>query len=313
MSQAVTIGMIGLDTSHVPVFGKLLHDADDPHHVPGGRIVAAYPGGAADWPASIDRVPGYAAELESQYGTKIVDRPEQVADAADLVFIMTIDGRCHRELLERVLPARKPVFVDKPFAASTTDAGAMIEMAHEAGVPLMSCSSLRYSEALLIAQQALEGQAITGAEVFTPLTFQDALPGLFWYGCHGIEMIVSALGVGCERVTAINGADHELFLLDYPDGRRAVYRGFTNDAFWHYGAVLNTATDYAIADVSGHTRPYYANMLEAILGHLPQGRSPVAVGEMYEAVRVIEACNAARQRGEVVLDDLSEPLKGSLV
>lgn len=306
--------MIGLDTSHVPVFSKMLHCPDEPHHIPGARVTAAYPGGSEDWPASIDRVPDYTRELASEYGTVIHDRPEAVAEAVDLVFIMTIDGRRHLELLERVLPASKPVFIDKPFATTSTDAAAMIEMARQAGVPLMSCSSLRYGEALREARQSLEPETITGVDVFAPLSWQDALPGLFWYGCHGIEMVVTAMGTGCQSIAMNRGEDQELYVLDYEGGRRALFRGFTNGEFWHYGAVLNTAKERAFADVSAHPKPYYASMLESILGHLPQGRSPVPAEQMHEVVRILEACNAAREKGVTVrLDDVARPLKGALV
>ena len=43
MSKPLTIGLVGLDTSHVTAFAKLLHDANDPAHIPGARIVAGFP------------------------------------------------------------------------------------------------------------------------------------------------------------------------------------------------------------------------------------------------------------------------------
>src|SRR5436190_16796273 len=36
------IGMIGLDTSHAIAFTKLINDARDPSHVPGGKVIAAF-------------------------------------------------------------------------------------------------------------------------------------------------------------------------------------------------------------------------------------------------------------------------------
>ena len=36
------IGVIGMDTSHVTAFTKLLNDATAPDHVPGGKVVAAF-------------------------------------------------------------------------------------------------------------------------------------------------------------------------------------------------------------------------------------------------------------------------------
>jgi hypothetical protein len=44
VSQAkdLRIGMIGLDTSHVVAFTELLNNPENPKHVPGGRVVAAF-------------------------------------------------------------------------------------------------------------------------------------------------------------------------------------------------------------------------------------------------------------------------------
>ncbi|NBX60119.1 MAG: gfo/Idh/MocA family oxidoreductase, partial [Opitutaceae bacterium] len=39
------LGIIGLDTSHVPAFTKTFNDPKDPGYVPGGRVVAAFKGG----------------------------------------------------------------------------------------------------------------------------------------------------------------------------------------------------------------------------------------------------------------------------
>src|SRR6478736_5543239 len=42
------VGIIGLDTSHVVAFTKLLNDPKDPNHVGGAKVIAAYKGGSAD-------------------------------------------------------------------------------------------------------------------------------------------------------------------------------------------------------------------------------------------------------------------------
>src|SRR5690606_4342644 len=133
VDKKINIGLIGLDTSHVTAFARLLHRKDEPYHVPGGRIVAGLPAASADWPLSADRVDGFTRALRDEHAVAILDSPEAVAAQADVVFITAVDGRRHRELLQRVLPAGKPVFVDKPFAISTADARAMVDAAAAAG------------------------------------------------------------------------------------------------------------------------------------------------------------------------------------
>src|SRR5262245_7341243 len=60
------VGIIGLDTSHVTAFTKLINDANDPKHVPGGRVVAAFKSSSADIESSASRVEEYTHELSTK-------------------------------------------------------------------------------------------------------------------------------------------------------------------------------------------------------------------------------------------------------
>jgi len=66
------IGMIGLDTSHVIAFTKLINDPTVPDHVPGGKVVAAYKGGSDDIESSYSRVDGFTKQLQDDFGVQIV-------------------------------------------------------------------------------------------------------------------------------------------------------------------------------------------------------------------------------------------------
>ena len=50
------VGMIGLDTSHVSAFVKLLNDPTNEFHVPGVRVVKAFPGGSTKFGTVCARV-----------------------------------------------------------------------------------------------------------------------------------------------------------------------------------------------------------------------------------------------------------------
>jgi hypothetical protein len=62
------LGIIGTDTSHVPVFTREFNDSTAPGFVPGFRVVAAWKGGSPDIPDSATRVDGFANELHDTYG-----------------------------------------------------------------------------------------------------------------------------------------------------------------------------------------------------------------------------------------------------
>ena len=136
----VRIGLIGLDTSHAPTFTSLLHNPNDPFHIPGARIVGRISGGLAGHEhqhfarAGLHR----RATPDKIYGIPILDSPEQVAEACDLVFILSSDGRTHPGLFRSIAGRGKPVFIDKPFAISAADAELMFRIAGETGTKFFS-------------------------------------------------------------------------------------------------------------------------------------------------------------------------------
>src|SRR5690554_4706448 len=97
----IKLGMVGLDTSHVSAFTKLLHSQEDVNHVAGAKVVVAFPGGSPDFPLSINRVEQFTNELRDTYGVRIVDSIEAVAEASDAILLESVDGRVHREQLEK--------------------------------------------------------------------------------------------------------------------------------------------------------------------------------------------------------------------
>lgn len=143
--RTLAIGMVGLDTSHAVSFTRLLHDERHPHHVPGGRVVCAWPGGSSDFELSISRVGRFTREMAETFGAEIVASPEEVAERCDAVMLLAADGRTHPGLFRRIAPYGKPVFIDKPLAVSSRDAEEILRLAERHRVPVMSCSSLRFA------------------------------------------------------------------------------------------------------------------------------------------------------------------------
>jgi predicted dehydrogenase len=299
MSKNLNIGMIGLDTSHVSAFAKLLNDSEAEFHVPRAKIIAAYPGGSDDFELSYSRVEGFTNELREQYGVKIVETLEELADQSDAIMLETVDGRVHLEQFRRIAPYKKPVFIDKPFAVSTSDARAIIELAKVYSIPLMSCSSLRYSEGLTTALKEEEKGAIIGADCYGPMAIQPTQPGLFWYGIHTVEMLYRTLGRGCVSVTVTTNDDHDLVTGVWQDGRIGTIRGNRkgNNTF---GELIHREKGTQFVDVYAHRKPYYASMLEAVMELFTTGKAPIDLEETFEIIRFIEAANESRSKGKAV-------------
>lgn len=288
------IGYVGLDTSHVIGFTQLMNDPQHEHHVPGARVTVGWPGGSSDFEASYSRVEKFTNTLRDEYDMDILESPEAVAEACDILFIESVDGRVHLEQFKRTLPYRKPTYIDKPFALTLADACEMVALAQEHDIPLMSCSSLRYADAL---QNALaEGRDdILGCDFYGPMNEQATQPGLFWYGCHSVEMIVAALGTGCKEVRCVRTEDHDLLTALWQDGRVASFHGLRN-VHSKFGGLLHRKDRVEWVDATSG-RPLYAGLVAAILEHLPHGRSPIPAAEMIEIVAIMEAANRSREEG----------------
>src|SRR5260370_36602737 len=142
----IRLGIIGTDTSHVIAFIKILNDPSSPDYVPGARIVAAYKGGSPDVESSYKRVDKFAEELRTKWRVEFVSDIPALCRKVDGVLLESVDGRVHLGQAKPVIAAGKPLYIDKPLAASLEDAREIARLAKAANVPWFSSSSLRFGE-----------------------------------------------------------------------------------------------------------------------------------------------------------------------
>ena len=200
--RTLRAGIIGLDTSHVIAFTKVLNDPNAQPDVSHCRVVAAYPKGSSDIESSVSRIPRYTAEIQ-KLGVEITGSINELLTKVDVVLLETNDGRPHLKQAMAVIKAGKPLFIDKPLAASLAEAIAIFEAASRHKVPIFSSSSLRYAEGVQEISQGSIGQ-VQGADTYSPASIEKTHPDLFWYGIHGVEMLYTIMGPGCERVVRVN-------------------------------------------------------------------------------------------------------------
>lgn len=296
-NKTLNVGLIGLDTSHVIAFTKLLNDPNDPNHLPGAKVTVGFSGGSPDFDLSRDRVQGFTNDLRDKHGLKILATPEAVAEAADLVFIEAVDGRVHLDLLKKTIKFRKPTFIDKPFATTVADAKTMLKLAADNQVPLMSCSALRYAQSTIQAMS--EPGDIVGCDTYGPMAEIPSQPGLLWYGIHQIEMIQRAMGSGCATARAYRNDGCDVCLFEWNDGRLAMFRGL-RDTKTGFGLTIHRKEGSKMYDITKDTKPYYAGLLAAILRSLPHGKTETSPQDLMDVMNMIAAANESRQSGKPV-------------
>lgn len=291
------IGMIGLDTSHAIAFTDLLNNNNHEHHVNGGEVVIAFPGGS-DMEFSQSRIEGYTTKMRDEFKIKIVDSMEEVAENCDAILLESVDGRVHLEQFSQIASFKKPTFIDKPLTTSVEEAKKILQIAKQNHTPVMSCSSLRYSESLIAILESNNEGTIFGADCYGPLEIEPT-QGLFWYGIHTAEMLYRVLGVGCEAVTVKKNADHDLIIGEWKDGRIGTLRGnrIGNGTF---GALIHRENCTQFVDVQKDQKPFYAMMLEEIIQFFKTGNSPINEDETLEIIQFLEAANESRENGKTV-------------
>jgi predicted dehydrogenase len=272
--HAVRIGLVGLDTSHATAFTSILHNPDDPFHIPGARVVAAYPGGSPDMPISISRVTGFANELRNTYSVRIMDAPEDVAEACDLVFILASDGRAHPALFRAVARSGKPVFIDKPFAVSSSDAQDVFTLAAETSTRVFASSAFRYADGLVSALNSIQatGERVKTCRVRYWLQIQETQGRYFWYGIHGAEMLRAIMGPGVRQVETSSNADQDSITVWHSDGRQSTIVGSRADGTFH--VTIETDKRELHVDLTPSMPSLSARVLWAALDVLTEGRFP---------------------------------------
>ncbi len=289
-------GMVGLDTSHCEAFAALLHDEDGENHVPGGRIVSAYPGGSKDFSSSRDRVGGFTAKMGDAYGVKIVETPEEAAEGMDAVFLTSVDGRQHLEQFRALAPFGKPVFIDKPFATGTEDAAAIFELSRKHGAPVFSCSSLRYAAGVA---ELGGGSPVQGCEAFGPMAVLEDYPRYFWYGIHSAEVLFSKMGSGCVEVRVSAGEKADVITGLWKDGRIGTVYGYRIKETGAFGCTVFAEGEVASAQAKSDP-PYYALLLPHVLDFFRTGKSPVSEEETMEITAFLEAADKSVVSGAAV-------------
>lgn len=299
MSTQLNLGIIGLDTSHVEVFAGMLNDPEHAHHIEGARITIGYPGGSPDFEKSISRVDGYTKKLAEDYGVKMVDSPEAVAEACDAVLLTSVDGRVHLEQFSKIASYQRPTFIDKPFTITSDHARKIADVAKEHGTPIMTASGLRFAENLTGALADESGGAIMGADFIGPMQIEPTQTWYFWYGVHTVEALFATMGTGCVEVRATGSESHDMAVGLWSDGRIGSVRGFRAENRYFRGVLHRENRDEHL-DLDAGTHPKHYHLMQNILSLFRSGESPVPVDQSVEIVRFLEAANASRESGECV-------------
>lgn len=286
----IRVGVIGLDTSHSPAFARLMNDPAGSPATQGVEVVAAYPYGSRAIASSARRIPEITATFEAM-GIDLVGSIDELLTRVDAVLLETNDGNLHLAQALPVLKAGKPLFIDKPMAASLTDVIALFEAARHYDTPLFSSSSLRYKTPMQAVRRGSIGEVL-GAQTYSPAKLEPSHADLAWYAIHGVEALFTVMGTGCAEVTRFHTADADVVVGRWADDRIGIFRGMREGTLGYGGAAFGTD---GIAALQHEER--FEMTVDTIAVFFRTGVAPVRPEETIEIFAFMEAADESKRRG----------------
>jgi hypothetical protein len=284
------LGIIGTDTSHVIEFTKMLNDASLPDHVPGARVVAAYKGGSKDIKSSAERIDKFAEELKTKWKIEFSPDIASLCRKVDAVLIESVDGRQHLEQAKAVIAAGKPMFIDKPLAATLEDAREIAKLAKAAGVPWFSSSSLRFGE----IGTTMKYPDTLGVTTWGPGPLEEHHHlDLAWYAIHPIEILYTLMGMGCEEVTRTYTDGADVVVGRWRGGRIGSVRALR--PYGGYGAIVFRAK--TVTQSNPKAAAGYRPLVLEIVKFFETKQPPVPNEETLEIFAFLDAAQRSKEAG----------------
>jgi hypothetical protein len=297
--KEIRVGIIGTDTSHVPAFVDTFNKKHPEWKV---RIVAAFKGGSPDLPTSADRVEKFAATIaDKKYGVEIVGSIDELLPKVDAVLLESVDGRPHLAQATPVLKAGKPVFIDKPLAASLEDARAIAQLSKETGTPFFSSSSYRFHPDIPHLREAAAAGKATKVQSSSPFNKLAHHPDLYFYAIHGVEALYAVMGPGCVSVSRKADADADVTTGTWKDGRIGIYYGPLKAPKQPMIKIFSQAGTTECDPPAG-----YDGLDQAVAEFFHTRKPPVDVAETLEIFEFMTAAQLSMERNgaDVALEEL---------
>jgi len=300
MADDLRIGIIGLDTSHSEQFTLRLNDPANPNHIPGARVVVAFPGGSPDIEESKTRIEGFTATVRDKFGVRIVGSVAEACKDVDAIMLLSLEGRPRLEQMKQIIAAGKPVFMDKPVAVSLKDAVEIYRLAGAAQTPVFSASAVRWYPGVLEVANA-EPTPARSVIAYGPAHVLPHHPDLFFYGVHPTEALFTAMGSGCLSVIRTTTPSASIVTGLWSGGRTGTLQAIHEGAM---GYKLIRFGDKQITEQKSDGD--YTPMLREIVKFFQTKQPPVSPKETLEIYAFMAAAEESKHRdgGRVTLREV---------
>ncbi len=272
------IGILGSDNSHALHFARLCNVekvyGDDV------RIVAIY--GNDDDPNHTKEV---AASGEIPF---IAEKPEDFMGKVDAVMVVYRRGSLHVPHILPFVEAGYPVWIDKPVCETKEDIELLRKAVEKNNTLITGGSTLKYNYEILTLKDKVESGrigAVSGGCVNFPGDLESEYGGIFFYGSHLIEMMLSVFGYDVKSVTAKTIAPkNSSVIVTYED--KIVTLAFNNLCSSYYVTVYGSEKVCSQeVDISFIYKLGFAKFIEM----LKTNKMPLSFDDLVKPVYILNA------------------------
>lgn len=277
----IRIAFLGSDSTHAEAFANRINPPGAPFRER-ARVVSI-------WGEDASQATAKAAALGID---RVAATPTDALIGVDLAMVIGRFGENHFAATMAALEGGVPTFVDKPFTVNCDEARRLVAVARERGIPLGSASPLRFAREVvaLKSQIAVDGgwECIAAAvpASCTDLGPDPRLNSAFFYGIHGLEMLLELAGHDIAETAISYGSRAISVRIEFMNGRSALFELIRNTPeFYELAAYTKTTARRVNIDLDGS---YYEAELEALFGSFANGGGFVPLDSTLAAVELLE-------------------------
>lgn len=290
----IRIGILGSDNSHALAFAKLCNIPDDKglYAYDNIRVTAIY--GKDD---DAEHTAMVAREGRIEF---IAQSPAEFFGKVDAVMVVYRRGSYHIPDILPFIEKGIPCWIDKPICSSVEDIQKLREACEKSGALVTGGSTMKYCYDILTAKNRIESGffgKVLGGNMNFPGDFDNPYEGLYFYGSHLIEMMLTVFGYDVVSVVASeNIHDRIAVIANYENCQVTLNFTSSSDFFITvYGSEHSITTQ---ADISNIYKLGFDKFVEM----LRTGRMPLSFDEMVKPVYILDAIHkSVEEKREVYI------------
>jgi hypothetical protein len=133
---------------------------------------------------------------------------------------------------------------------------------------------------------------VVGCTAYGDCDLEPHHPDLFWYGIHGVELLFTIMGPGCESVARVHTKNTDVVTGIWKDGRIGTFRGLRTGKRDDAALVFGSQGVVPVRGSGG-----YQPLVVEISKFFKTGKTPVSLEDTVEIYAFMEAADDSKRQG----------------